>query len=65
MTNQTYQENYQTLKRISEELSNDSDLNIDTILPKIETAIKAYNECSDRLNNIEKAIQEKLESQTK
>lgn len=56
-----YLANLDILKKISAELSDDTQIDIDQLLPKIESAIAAYNNCKTRLDSIESAIKEKLD----
>jgi exodeoxyribonuclease VII small subunit len=57
-----FNENYQKLKNISEELSQQSqgEPDIDGLLPKVEEATKAYRACKERLEAVKKALEEQL-----
>lgn len=60
-TTSTYIDNYNILEEIASNLDSQEVADIDKILPEIDRATKAYNECMDRINKV-KAV---LESQSK
>lgn len=52
--------NYKILKEISEKLRNQTEPNIDELIPQIEKAMKAYQICQERLEHVSKAISKML-----
>lgn len=52
--------NYRILKEISEELRNQSEPDIDELIPKIEKAMKAYQICKERLNYVSETLSKML-----
>ena len=56
----TFKENYATLKRISEAMRNQQDPDIDAIIPQVDEATKAYQNCKARLESVKKLLGEKL-----
>jgi len=59
----SFNENYRVLKEIAEQLrqqTQDDDPDIDGLVPKVEAASKAYKICMQRLEAVEKALQEHL-----
>ncbi len=55
--------NYKVLKEIAEELRNQSEPNIDDLIPKIEKAMKAYQICKERLNHVSETLSKMLPEQ--
>lgn len=65
MTDTTFIENaftsnYQVLKEISEKLRNQTEPNIDELIPQIEKAMKAYQVCKERLDHVSEALSKML-----
>jgi exodeoxyribonuclease VII small subunit len=58
---ETYAENRAKLKEISEKLKNSEDIDIDSLIPMIEEATSAYKICKERIDQVEKLLQEKLQ----
>lgn len=59
-TSQNYQENYDTLRRIAERLSQPETLDIDELVPLVDEAAQAYQACKARIEAVEKALNAKL-----
>ncbi|MGF1528955.1 MAG: exodeoxyribonuclease VII small subunit [Candidatus Competibacterales bacterium] len=58
---QSYNANYATLKRIAEELRHDDEEpDIDGLVPKVEQALAAYRACRERLDQVERLLNERL-----
>lgn len=62
MTNKTesFNESYGVLKEISEKLRNQSEPNIDELIPMLQKATNAYNVCKSRLGSVKEALKEHL-----
>ncbi len=60
---QSYLENYKILKEIAEKMRQSEDLDIDQLIPLVEKATQAYQQCQARINAVEQALQhtEKLD----
>lgn len=57
----SFNKNYATLKEIAENLRSESEKeipDIDNLLPMVEAATKAYRACKERLDAVEKALEE-------
>jgi len=59
-TAETFKENYATLERIANRLAQDDDIDIDELVPLVDQASRAYQQCKARLDAVEKALQERL-----
>jgi len=57
-----FNDNYETLKQISDDLSRQSqgEPDIDGLIPKVERATAAYKACKARLDAVEKVLKEQL-----
>ena len=63
----SFNENYETLKTIAEQIRNEGNKeipDIDNLLPMVEKATAAYKACKVRLNAVEQALAE-LEADAK
>jgi exodeoxyribonuclease VII small subunit len=58
---ETYAENRAKLKDISDKLKNSEEIDIDALIPMIEEATSAYKICKERIDQVEKLLQEKLQ----
>lgn len=56
MTNRTYQDAYQTLKRNAEILQQGDPVDIDELMTLVEESISAYKVCQARIDAVEKAL---------
>ncbi len=59
---ETYAENRAKLKEISDKLKNSDEIDIDALIPMIEEATSAYKICKDRIEQVEKLLQEKFQN---
>jgi len=57
-----FMKNYDKLKDISNDLSNSTEPDIDKLIPMVEEATKSYQYCKERLENVKKALNEKIEN---
>ena len=55
-----FMENYNKLKEISSELMNSTDPDIDKLIPMVDEATESYKYCKERLDNVKKALNEKV-----
>jgi len=53
---ESYQENYQKLKKIAEAMRDVDEPDIDQLVALVGEATKAYNFCQDRIEAVEKAL---------
>lgn len=56
MTDRTYQDAYQTLKRNAEILQQGDPVDIDELMTLVEESISAYKVCQARIDAVEKAL---------
>ncbi len=57
---ESFNENYQKLKDIAETLRNQSEPDIDALIPMVENATQAYKHCKERLDSVKLALKEHL-----
>lgn len=55
-TTESFNQNYETLKKISETLRNQREPNIDELIPMVEQATQAYKVCQGRLAAVKTAL---------
>ena len=55
-----YAANREILRNVAERLRTESDIDIDQLIPLIDSASAAYKVCRDRLNVVSKLLDEKL-----
>ena len=48
----SFNKNYKILKETADWLSNQKEPDIDRLVPRVETAMKAYRICKDRLDKV-------------
>lgn len=58
--NMTFREAYGVLQRHAETLRNQSEPNIDDLLPMVEESVAAYRACKERIDAVEKALEKAL-----
>lgn len=58
-----FTENYQTLQNIANRLSNSGEVDIDELIPMVDEASKAYQICKSRLDAVEEALNQRLDTQ--
>ncbi|NQY43468.1 MAG: exodeoxyribonuclease VII small subunit [Legionellales bacterium] len=56
----SFKSNYNTLKSISEVLRKQDDLDVDKMVEMVKSASEAYANCKQRLDDVQKAIEEYL-----
>ena len=52
----SFNTNYQVLKQTADWLSTQKEPDIDQLVPKVETAMKAYQICKDRLTKVQETL---------
>jgi len=52
----SYQENYQKLKKIAETMREQQEPNIDQLIELVNQATEAYKKCQARIEAVEKAL---------
>lgn len=57
-----FSQNYQTLQTIANRLSNAGEVDIDELIPMVDEASKAYQVCKSRLDAVEEALNQRLET---
>lgn len=66
MTNkqsQSFKENYETLKRIADDLQRQEEPDIDELVPKVEEALNAYKQCKERIEIVRAKLEATLGEQ--
>jgi exodeoxyribonuclease VII small subunit len=48
----TFRENYKVLKEAADWLAKPGEADIDSLVPRVEAAMKAYQNCKDRLETV-------------
>lgn len=56
-TTESFNQSYETLKKIAETLRNQREPNIDELIPMVEQATKAYKVCQGRLEAVKMALE--------
>ena len=59
-TKMTFREAYGVLQSHAETLRNQSEPNIDDLLPMVEESVAAYRVCKERIDAVEKALEKAL-----
>ena len=57
---QKFRENYAKLQDIANKLAHDQEVDIDQLIPMVDEASKAYAICKDRIDAVEKALNQRL-----
>ena len=52
----SFNKNYQVLKQTADWLSTQKEPDIDQLVPKVETAMRAYKICKDRLTKVQETL---------
>ncbi|MBN2646483.1 MAG: exodeoxyribonuclease VII small subunit [Thiotrichales bacterium] len=61
MTNpKSFQENYQKLQQIATQLGHNQEVDLDQLIPLVDEASKAYQICKERIEAVEKALNQRL-----
>jgi exodeoxyribonuclease VII small subunit len=58
--NMTFRQAYGVLQRHAETLRNQTEPNIDDLLPMVEESVAAYRVCKERIDAVEKALEKAL-----
>lgn len=58
--NTTFREAYGVLQQHAETLRNQTEPNIDDLLPMVEESVAAYRVCKERIDAVEKALEKAL-----
>ncbi len=61
---ESFKENYQKLQAIAQKLSDTSDVDIDELVPMVDEATRAYQLCKSRIEAVESALSNRLESES-
>lgn len=56
----SFKENFSILKQVTEKLQNAEEIDIDELIPLLDKAKKAYDECKDRLDAVEEMLKQRL-----
>ncbi|BBP43562.1 exodeoxyribonuclease VII small subunit [Thiosulfativibrio zosterae] len=62
---QSFKTNYQKLQEIAQKLSYSDEIDIDELVPMVDEATRAYNLCKSRIEAVEKALNQRLETEPK
>ena len=62
-TEKTYQQNYQILESVVQQLSQNQNIDIDQLLPMVDQASEAYKFCKSRIDAVESALSERFNQQ--
>lgn len=57
---ETFKQNYDNLKRIAETMRTQSEPDIDTLIPQVDSALASYKVCKDRLDTVKKMLDERF-----
>ncbi len=58
----SFNKNYKILKETADWLSNQKEPDIDRLVPRVETAMKAYRICKDRLDKVQATLGQYFET---
>jgi exodeoxyribonuclease VII small subunit len=56
LDSESFNKNYKVLKATADWLSTQKEPDIDQLVPKVETAMKAYSICKDRLDKVQATL---------
>jgi exodeoxyribonuclease VII small subunit len=59
-----FNDNYQRLKDIAEQLDTQQEPDIDKLIPLVEQATEAYKICQERIIGVQKILDEKFQGNT-
>ena len=62
---QSFKAHFDKLEQIAEDLRNQQEVDIDRLIPMVDEATRAYNLCKSRIEAVEKALNQRLESEPK
>lgn len=55
-----FKSHYANIKRIATNIKNQDDSDIDSLVPQVDSALKSYAFCKERLDNVKRLLNEKL-----
>lgn len=61
--NESYQKNYAKLQEIAQKLSHSEDIDIDELVPMVDEATRAYQQCQSRIEAVEAALNKRLDTE--
>jgi exodeoxyribonuclease VII small subunit len=61
----SFKQNYETLQKIAQTLSQSDEIDIDELVPMVDEATRAYNLCKSRIEAVEAALNQRLETESK
>lgn len=59
---ETYKNSYQKLEEIANRLAQNESVDIDELVPMVDEATRAYQNCKSRIEAVEAALSKRLES---
>lgn len=59
---ETYQQSFQKLEQIATRLANSQEVDIDELVPMVDEATRAYQNCKSRIEAVEAALSKRLET---
>lgn len=63
MLEKNFNANYEQLNLIAQKLRNQSEPDIDALVPMVEEATKAYKNCKQRIEDVKLALKEHFQEQ--
>lgn len=60
---ESFKENYARLANIAQKLSNTEEVDIDELVPMVDEATRAYQLCKSRIEAVENALNQRLDSE--
>ena len=63
MSENSFNQSYQQLNSIAQKLRNQSEPDIDALVPMVEEATKAYQVCKQRIENVKQALKDHFKEQ--
>lgn len=59
---ESFKDNFNKLQNIAQKLSNTQEVDIDELVPMVDDATRAYKLCQSRIDAVEQALSQRLES---
>jgi exodeoxyribonuclease VII small subunit len=59
---ESFKDNFNKLQEIAQKLSNTQEVDIDELVPMVDDATRAYKLCQSRIDAVEQALSQRLES---
>jgi len=63
-SSESFKDNFNKLQEIAQKLSNTQDVDIDELVPMVDDATRAYKLCQSRIDAVEQALSQRLETDT-